>query len=1138
MKKIIIFFFTLFIVLASSIYADNGTDCGANVIWCDRFDAITDWTVHQGSFDVFVVDGDNVMRSTGGISSTYTNSLVSYPNTKISVMFDYQEPSGTYGYYYQSKDGQYSSAANSYFAFWVSDTGGDDSSLKVNNIGPVSADYDYDSSTWYTYCFEMHPTFMHLYVNGSFVVNQTGFTNNLSEYVDNGFRTDASNSYYDNLIIYEGTCLNPPTGGSPPLSTTVIYPQETVYNASFNLSVVLETNMAATCDLNGSWVLDASNGTLHTFTIGSLADGNHTIAYYCNDTATTWDNSTFWVFYDGNSPTSVLYTPQNGATYDSDFTLNISFSDPYLYAVNISITNSTNHTLYYYSSGNITNGTTILNITSFFNISTIVNGSVLTLFREATDSHTANVFREELKYTRDRKGLTTDKITYNLDYTDFSIEYPKALEITPTKTTDRFTFEYSSSTIRGETYFDIESERIDYLPDSDYLGHFIIYGDGVPKYWFDTEGLLQTRIEQLSRNKYRIYYIHNKETTISRSLGGLNYINWTTTFTIGPSAFGNVRIEVHPDNNALMGVCNISDLNTNSAFFYTWWLDGVNISSGWTGEGITTKNVPDNWSESGNWKGTQPASNCVDGNFWTFCEKEPGLLNADLYVNYTIPSTENASIYYHHISGFYTDPIPDSCINDTILQLRIRSFNSSTLYGVEGTCYNGTAYQPIFNKTGAVFINTIFYEEKVIFNSNYTYYNFLADNYISNMTATEPGQYVFQCRAFNGTNYSIAYNSSSYYYPTLNIKIYNEMNLSYMNIATVPEVRLDVFCNDSLHRYKINSSSTALNITCFYDYVNLWFVYNNSNSYYRTLVPSYGVTNPLYSTAPFYMINLYNDTAVLWDVGLLDIIGDYAGQAFFVTKLTANNGTIEVIRQYPDIQEYVHLYLVKHETYALNIYSNAGVLRVIGNIEASEAAEKIATLPQISFKPDTYLSDDIGVSEDFDTDAGIFRVNYGDSSGLTEWVSITITNVSDSTQIFDSYNTTVQNFSYTYAPIFDDIGYFYDLEYCHQSAGCHQRKQTLGIPTLPGVPGGINMSWMFQTGVNITKIKKAMGPFIIVGTALLFPAEYVLVGAVFMLVEFAVLPFFGLLDISPMIVGLYILMMVLLIGRGVLKERK
>lgn len=939
-------------------------------------------------------------------------------------------------------------------------------------------------------------------------------------------------------VIYSG--YNYSLGGASGPAVTVEYPEETVsYNASWNRSIVLSTNIASTCTINYTHT-KKSNGTSHTFLISSTPDGTYTVAYACN-VSTAWTNSSFWFFYDGNSPTSVLYSPLSGSYHYGNVRVNTTFSDPYLYAVNVTITNSTKAILYSYSSGAIINGSTTIRVSDLVDISTIPNGTVLTLFREATDSHTANIFDEPIEEIKDTKAAEYNKITYRLPYTDFIVEYPKDVAIKSIKETDRYSFEYTSTKI-GETYFDISAEKLVHLKNSEYQGHFVIYANGQPKYWFDTEGLDHTRTERLDEHKYRIYYYQSQEIEKSRSLGGLNYQNWTTSFYVGLGSQSKVRIEVNNSANDFLGYANLSYFEQNFNYEYTWFLNGVNISSGVYGSGAFTNATFDNgysYYYNGTWDPAGPATNGYDNNYTTMAYCAYTFANCYIYMNYTV----NSSIFKFvwTVQGYYTGGItnlsielPDMCRIGDVAQLRVNSKAGSTplpAYSTTYSCYNGTGWYELGVLGRATAPGRIFYEESV--NKIYsTYANYSGqDLHISTLPAASRGELIFSARQTNGTHVSPWYNSSSLTFPQLNLTIYNEMNISRMDIDNIDEVRLDIFCENRTQRIRINDSFTSLYPACAWEYMNLWFVYN-ATSYYRTLVPSYGVTSPIYATADFYMIDLFNKTAVLWDVKLLDLVGEYLGQPFFVTKLTDNNGTIEIIKQFGDIQNYVHLYLIKDETYALNIISTDGRQRVIGNIEASEAATKVATLPRITFKPEYYLSDDISLDVDYEPQNGILRITYVDAESFTESVRIEVYNGSD-LSLIDIYNTTSNDFTYGLT-ITENQSYVVDLTVCHAYLGCSiNDRRSYGF-TIPSVP---DFSWMFATNTSMAKAKKIGGLFIVGGTALIFPARFVVVGLVAVLVELAILPRFGMLEYNTFTYSLFMILLAVSAIRWVIQKR-
>ena len=363
---------------------------------------------------------------------------------------------------------------------------------------------------------------------------------------------------------------------APPI-VTVVYPiASTSYgDALFNDSIVLSTDKAANCSINYTSTI-ISNLTSHTFYLPSTPDGNYTVAYACNSSA-EWTNSTFWFFYDGTAPTLSLGRPVNGTTMFGDFNLSLAFYDTHLFQTNVTIINSTGHLVYWNSSGDITTGQNNWTINEYVNTSfQVLEVESYTAFFEATDSHTAHEFLEELIVIKDDDDPEYNQLEYDLSRGDITLEYPKDMDIITTKEGDRFVLKFYSETIRGETAFNIQGPKMVYLPGSEYQGHFVIFGkDDKAYYWFDTEGLEMTRIEEVKPNKYRIYFIQDEDYETSRSLGGLNYRNWTTTFSIN---IGDGRAIITPVGQELQGAANISKPKTH--IIYTWYKDGVNVSFG------------------------------------------------------------------------------------------------------------------------------------------------------------------------------------------------------------------------------------------------------------------------------------------------------------------------------------------------------------------------------------------------------------------------------------------------------------------------------------------------------------------------------------------------------------------------------
>lgn len=257
MKKLILLW-ALMILLAFSVFGDNSSLCSGvdTIYWCDEFNARASWTDYQNSFSIVNFDGENRFKSdVAAANQVYLNSVVStLANQEVSVRVLMYLTTTNYGYFYGSKDGQFSVGANSFWNYFVSDTAGNDLNLRNFNTGPLSVDTDdIPANKWVEYCWTMNPTFSETYINGTFEGNQSFAAVDISLITDIGFRSDTLNNYIDELVIYKGDCLNIPVfdAGPPAPIVTITDPQQShQYNSSFNGSIVLTTDITANCSIN------------------------------------------------------------------------------------------------------------------------------------------------------------------------------------------------------------------------------------------------------------------------------------------------------------------------------------------------------------------------------------------------------------------------------------------------------------------------------------------------------------------------------------------------------------------------------------------------------------------------------------------------------------------------------------------------------------------------------------------------------------------------------------------------------------------------------------------------------------------------------------------------------------------------
>lgn len=375
------------------------------------------------------------------------------------------------------------------------------------------------------------------------------------------------------------------------------------------------------------------------------------------------------------------------------------------------------------------------------------------------------------------------------------------------------------------------------------------------------------------------------------------------------------------------------------------------------------------------------------------------------------------------------------------------------------------------------------------------------------------GTYVASCQASDTTINSSWVNSSAITIPYISLSIYDEMTLKRMRIENISAVRLDSFCDDKVERLNLTAATTIVNFTCMPNYINLWFIYNSNVTYYRTLIPS----DVMFSNVSFYMIDLTNlrMIAVLWDTKVEDLIGYYSRVPFYVRKVTQYNGTIDIIQQILDNENKAHLYLVKDETYSTTVYGTDGSVRSVGNLLASSAGNKIITLPPITMDyTDAVKNRDITYVVTLNLTSRTLRAHYNDKGLKTNWVYISVVNKTDGSILSANNYTGVNNVTDTVI-IKANETYAWYIKYSNTYVGIGTGGSAIG-----NVAPGINLDWIFPgDAIKTEKLKHFMGAAVLLGTALIFPAEYIVMGIILLIIEIPVLITFGWLGWSPILVG-------------------
>lgn len=261
-----------------------------------------------------------------------------------------------------------------------------------------------------------------------------------------------------------------------------------------------------------------------TFYINDIDEGGYNWSVKCYDNVGNLGSSSDrFLRIDTTSPYVSSYSPLNNSEYS--YLENISFSLlvsdlNFIYSVRSNITNSTGHiflTLNY-------TDTTGANYTSVALNNTYLLGQngTFTWSKRVCDGHTATEINDKIKTPITSNG--------EINFIDFKLTPKDPYNIIETKTEkliDKYIFEWDLKEIK-KTEIEITSDYIiDYFPNSEYKGHFILRDREI---WVDFEGLDNLKITKINDKKYIIETTPTTTEIKAKSVGALNCFDHVTTF--------------------------------------------------------------------------------------------------------------------------------------------------------------------------------------------------------------------------------------------------------------------------------------------------------------------------------------------------------------------------------------------------------------------------------------------------------------------------------------------------------------------------------------------------------------------------------------------------------------------------------
>lgn len=433
----------------------------------------------------------------------------------------------------------------------------------VGGTNSYSTDVSISENIWYYRCtvFNTDPW---IYINA---VNITGGTrtssgNNINynsgthkvvigDTYNSGWSSQVLNGVIDEVLIYNGTlsedCITYLYAGGTPgidqqypfLSDTqppyinVTFPivNNNYNNGNWNRSIHIQANETIIrCDINISGYDEYTpSATQWVFNRTTMADGNYSLFINCTDSSGNEGNYTgSWIVYDNVNPTITISHPINNTEYKTtDINISVLFYDYYLWKTNTTIYNSSGNVFY----NNYSNELGGFNTTYIASGSINLNDGFYTMFSEAADTHTKKEFKEIPQITETING--SDKNTkYKFKKADIEFITSSDTTINTYKTFDRLKQEFVSTNHNSNKKLTIKGTNIKYQPISNYDCHLIIND----YYWWDCEGMEIKDFKVKPNGNIEIKYNHNKDSIMTESLGGLNYINKTIIFEINTSA--------------------------------------------------------------------------------------------------------------------------------------------------------------------------------------------------------------------------------------------------------------------------------------------------------------------------------------------------------------------------------------------------------------------------------------------------------------------------------------------------------------------------------------------------------------------------------------------------------------------------
>lgn len=347
----------------------------------------------------------------------------------------------------------------------------------------------------------------------------------------------------------------------------------------------------------------------------------------------------------------------------------------------------------------------------------------------------------------------------------------------------------------------------------------------------------------------------------------------------------------------------------------------------------------------------------------------------------------------------------------------------------------------------------------------------------------------------------------------LSFFLVDEVTLLPFNVNATNRTSVELICSNMSEVLDFRSAGAPnLTITpaCPYSFVKVNVLYNDTSSYFRTLIPEYNQSN-----ITIFLVDLATDSVVQQNLLLTDLTGEFSEGVLRIKKILSSDvprvGRIGyIIEQYFDVSSSSILFLLKDAVYSLEMENNDGEVRSLGNLIATVANEKTITLPAIAFYPENEaFGGSVIWSYYFSVSDGLLRVAYNDSLNDTLSFVFKVYNGSNTSQLlFDSGDIAAASVVSTYNFVIANQTYVSELAVLHGDAGTITDSRLWGAIEAPSVsePG-------FAADILQNFFRWVVFVFLVI-VALLFTKETKAAGVATMAIFLWVFKYFGWIPVS------------------------